>query len=170
MFKNKKGITLIALIVTIIVMLILAAVSIGIVVGRNGIILRAKEAGVKTELASFDESIKLGFADLIAEYYSKYFEESLGDADKVYTPEHIKEAIERNFEDYYAEISITFSEDAPRITIESDKYVEIVTFKADAGNPKLIDIPFIIIETHGMEKYEQKEFDPKDYINTNQTK
>ena len=42
--KNNKGITLVALVVTIVVLLILAGVSINLVLGNNGIIAKAKEA------------------------------------------------------------------------------------------------------------------------------
>ena len=38
MLKNKKGITLIALVVTIVVLLILAGISISLIVDKNGII------------------------------------------------------------------------------------------------------------------------------------
>ena len=46
--KQTKGITLIALVVTIVVLLILAGVSINLVLGNNGIISKAKEAREKT--------------------------------------------------------------------------------------------------------------------------
>ena len=42
--KKNKGITLVALVVTIVVLLILAGVSINLVLGNNGIIARAKDA------------------------------------------------------------------------------------------------------------------------------
>ena len=42
--KNEKGITLVALVVTIIILLILASVSINLTLGDNGIIIKAKEA------------------------------------------------------------------------------------------------------------------------------
>lgn len=45
MFKNQKGITLVALVITIIVLLILAGITISLTLGENGIINRAKEAG-----------------------------------------------------------------------------------------------------------------------------
>ena len=48
MFKSKKGITLVALVVTIVVLLILAGVSINLVLGDNGIITKAKEAETKS--------------------------------------------------------------------------------------------------------------------------
>ena len=47
MFKKKKGITLVALVVTIVVLLILAGVSISLVLDQNGIINKAK--GARTE-------------------------------------------------------------------------------------------------------------------------
>ena len=43
-FKRNKGITLIALVVTIIVLLILAGISISMLTGQNGILNRASEA------------------------------------------------------------------------------------------------------------------------------
>ena len=57
--KKKNGITLIALVVTIIVLLILAGVSISMLTGQNGILNRAAEAKEKTEIASKDERRKL---------------------------------------------------------------------------------------------------------------
>ena len=50
MLKNRKGITLVALVVTIVVLLILAGVSINLVLGNNGII--AKDAETKSAEAS----------------------------------------------------------------------------------------------------------------------
>ena len=52
MLKNRKGITLVALVVTIVVLLILSGVSINLVLGNNGIIARAKEAETKSAEAS----------------------------------------------------------------------------------------------------------------------
>ncbi len=51
-FKNKNGITLIALVVTIIVLLILAGVSISMLTGQNGILNRAAEAKEKNRNSS----------------------------------------------------------------------------------------------------------------------
>ena len=46
--KNEKGITLVALVVTIVVLLILAGISLNLVLGQNGIVNKAKEAKEKT--------------------------------------------------------------------------------------------------------------------------
>lgn len=57
--ENKKGITLIALVVTIIVLIILAGISINLILGENGIITKAKEAkNLQTE-AQEKEGIQL---------------------------------------------------------------------------------------------------------------
>ena len=58
MKKNQRGITLVALVVTIVVLLILAGVSINSVLGENGIIKKAKEAAEKTAAAQEKEMIE----------------------------------------------------------------------------------------------------------------
>ena len=55
--KEMKGITLVALVVTIVVLLILAGVSINLVLGDNGIIAKAKEAQRKSAEASQNDLI-----------------------------------------------------------------------------------------------------------------
>ncbi len=57
--KSQKGITLIALVVTIIVLLILAGISITMLTGQNGILNRAGEAKEKTDQSQRDEKIRL---------------------------------------------------------------------------------------------------------------
>ena len=58
--KKDKGITLIALVVTIVVLLILAGVSIGLVLGENGIINKAKDARDKYAQAVGNDQIEIG--------------------------------------------------------------------------------------------------------------
>ena len=61
--KNKqKGITLIALVVTIIVLIILAGISIAMLVGENGIITQAQRAAQETEIKGDEEKIRLAMA------------------------------------------------------------------------------------------------------------
>ena len=61
--KQAKGITLIALVVTIIVLLILAGVAISLTIGQNGIITRAQTAVVINENASVYEQLQLKVVD-----------------------------------------------------------------------------------------------------------
>ena len=56
-YLNQKGITLIALVVTIVVLLILAGVSINALFGNNGIISRAQDAKKVTNLSSLKDEI-----------------------------------------------------------------------------------------------------------------
>ena len=68
--KNKKleaGITLIALVVTIIVLIILAGVSIAMLVGENGIITQAQRADELTTQAQQEEAIELAIASVQAQ-------------------------------------------------------------------------------------------------------
>ena len=56
---RNKGITLIALVVTIVVLLILAGVSISMLSGDDGIITKSKEARISTELSGYKEELEL---------------------------------------------------------------------------------------------------------------
>ena len=55
----SKGITLIALVITIVVLLILASVSIAMLTGENGILTKANEAKQHTEYKNAEEKVKL---------------------------------------------------------------------------------------------------------------
>lgn len=68
--KDPKGITLIALVITIIVLLILAGVSIAMLTGQNGILTRSREAQTTTIQKSNEEIVKLAVSDLLTEYYA----------------------------------------------------------------------------------------------------
>ena len=75
--KQKNGITLIALVITIIVLLILAGVSIAMLTGQNGILTQAQNAKTTTEDKSAEEKIKLAVMAARAQY------EGALDADKL---------------------------------------------------------------------------------------
>ena len=61
--KNKESaITLIALVVTVVVLLILASISIGVLTGDNGIIKQAQNAKEDTEIADEKEKVELSAA------------------------------------------------------------------------------------------------------------
>ena len=68
--KNQKGITLIALVITIIVLLILAGVTIAMLTGENGILTKAKTADTDTKNAEVAERINMELqafkADILA--------------------------------------------------------------------------------------------------------
>ena len=65
--QKNNGITLIALVITIIVLLILAGVSIATLTGENGILTRASEASEKTSIGQEIEQIKLAILDVTSD-------------------------------------------------------------------------------------------------------
>ena len=58
--KEEKGITLVALVVTIIVLLILAGVAISFTLGEDGIFKKAKDAADRMQNAASNEKIQIG--------------------------------------------------------------------------------------------------------------
>ena len=56
MLRGQKGITLVALVITIIVLIILAGVSISLIVGQDGIAKKASEGKANYEAASLEEA------------------------------------------------------------------------------------------------------------------
>ena len=75
-FKSQHGITLIALVITIIVLLILAGVSLNLVMGNQGILQQATKAVEKNNEAKEQEEIELKEAEWSAEYYRKKYVEN----------------------------------------------------------------------------------------------
>lgn len=63
--KENKGITLIALVVTIIVLLILAGVSIAMLTGQNGILTKAAEARDNSAAGTLDEATKIAVGNIM---------------------------------------------------------------------------------------------------------
>lgn len=93
-YKSNAGITLVALVVTIIVLLILAGVTLSLVMGNEGILQRATNARTEHEEASEEERRELDRANLSAEYYhKKYVEKATG------LPDTVEEYVEANMPD-----------------------------------------------------------------------
>ena len=83
--KNNRGITLIALVITIIVLLILAGVSIAMLTGENGILTQAQRAKNETENAQANEE------NILSEY-EKYIN-ATENGNTMYTDKNGKTAI-----------------------------------------------------------------------------
>ncbi len=92
--NDEKGITLIALVITIIVLIILAGISISLVLGENGTITKAKQAKTETEQAEQNEEIGLNET-------SKYIEEMGASGGTTNPPETIKTVEEVKGGDYF---------------------------------------------------------------------
>ncbi len=97
--KNQRGITLIALVITIIVLLILAGVSIAMLTGQNGILTKASGSSEKSEIAEVDEAIRLGLSEILANHMDPTVEDTVADSNGVtgqITDTNLKKAIEEN--------------------------------------------------------------------------
>lgn len=110
--RKERGITLIALVITIIVLLILAGVSISMLTGSNGILTQAQNAKEETEKASLIEQAQ---TDLLG----KQAENSSGNV----TSEALKEVLDKYFSDVPG---------ADEITVETE-----ITAKEEYGNYKM---------------------------------
>ena len=75
MRRTNSGVTLIALIITIIVLLILAGVTIAMVVGDNGVLNQAVNSRIQTDHASIKEAMDLAYSDYQLEFVNMYLEE-----------------------------------------------------------------------------------------------
>lgn len=71
--KNNKGITLIALVITIIVLLILAGVAIAMLTGENSILVRATDAKVVNEIGALKDEASMKAAEGITDYYENEY-------------------------------------------------------------------------------------------------
>lgn len=68
--KNQKGITLVALVITIVVLLILAGVTISMVMGDNGILSNSQKAKQESAKGAAKDALTTALADIQMEYYA----------------------------------------------------------------------------------------------------
>ena len=117
--RKSRGITLIALIITIIILLILAGVTISAIV-NGGLIGRAKEAEFKTRIA--------GYRDSINTYVSWQVMENMdSNTDKINSGEILKDAIDKEIvTDIKKEDVTTNIEDILKDIKKSDKEIVVV--------------------------------------------
>ncbi len=89
--QKESGITLIALIITIIVLLILAGISIMSLTGENGILKKAEIARKNTEIAKVKEEIKLELMGSFGEEKTNYTNQDVIHAVKKITNQEVEE-------------------------------------------------------------------------------
>lgn len=83
--KNERGITLVALVVTIVVLLILAGITIMYVMSDNGIFGQATQAGEKSDAAAVEEAVSTALSTLYVEVYTKTSETGTLDLTSTFT-------------------------------------------------------------------------------------
>ena len=147
--KEEGGITLIALVITIIVLLILAGVSIATLTGQNGILTRASDAKEQTEIAEVKERVQTDILGEQAgnngeltkgkfiEILNKYFKDVPTEEN---FPEDITSLILKTKEEYGShdiKISEIYSGSFPKTpeTVESLKVGDKVYY--DTGNSNI---------------------------------
>ena len=120
--KNNKGITLIALVVTIIVLLILAGVSIAMLTGQNGILNRARDAGESTAVANAKEKVTLAINEAITDYYKDTYTGSEATTTTLYSAS--KAALDKlnGVEESGATIAVAESGDTTKTTTVTISY------------------------------------------------
>ncbi|MEI3395249.1 MAG: hypothetical protein V8R82_06080 [Clostridia bacterium] len=91
MFRKEQGITLIALIITIVILLILAGIGIAVLTGENGLFTRAQQAKEKTiEAQKNEESTISEYMDEMDKYITDYAEGKWNSDKKVNSPKLMK--------------------------------------------------------------------------------
>ena len=127
MRREQKGITLIALVITIIVLLILAGVSIAMLTGENGILTKATQSTKETAKGEAVEAVKLAVSTVKADM----LDSTKNTADKTYsslTMDNIKAAILVSYPN-------------------SAAAVEGTNIKFTASNNKVVTVPVSITGT-----------------------
>ena len=107
--RNQKGITLIALVITIIVLLILAGVSIAMLTGNNGILTQANNSNYESRKAEMVEKANM---ELNAAYSKILAGEKLTDTDKT----NAETNIGTELSNYYT-VVVSVDADANSMTI-----------------------------------------------------
>lgn len=120
--KNNKGITLIALVVTIIVLLILAGVSIAMLTGQNGILNRASDAGESTDVANAKEKVTLAINEAITDYYKDTYTGSEATTTTLYSASNAALKKLDKVEESGATIAVVESEETPKTTTVTISY------------------------------------------------
>ena len=117
-FDKNKGITLIALVITIVVLLILAGVTIATLTGDNGIITRTNQAKEETEKAGAKEKVQMEVAGSFDEH---------GNFDMDKLKENLKENLglqESDIKDN-ADGSITVTVDGYEILVDAEGSINV---------------------------------------------
>ena len=80
MFKGQKGITLIALVITIIVLLILAGVSIMMLAGADNAPEKASEAVVRDAIGGAKDAMNFAASNAVLDYYNQKYVNSAAES------------------------------------------------------------------------------------------
>lgn len=113
MLKQQKGVTLVALVITIIVLLILAGVSIAMLTGDNGVLTKAKNSSTQTTIAEEREAAQIDInAAMSAWYEAKYAPSAT--------------TVSNDFQEYLKTVATTYLKQGGDSSTEGKKYIYTV--------------------------------------------
>ena len=148
LLKTKNGITLIALVITIIVLLILAGVTIATLMGNNGILSKAQKASEDSIIGREKEAISLAFSDCKIENKGTTVE-----SDKL--EESLINNGENAFATGYGTITVTFDETNHRYTVnQNGNLIKLDDLTPEEAN-KIVDVIAngVIVTANGNVKF-----------------
>lgn len=137
-FKNSNAITLVALVITIIVLLIIAGVSLSLILGEDGITQRAINSGKTQNIARAKEELELDIANYGSEFYqAKYIN---GDPNTTSIQGYIMNKFDTRFPNgqpgaYNDSYTLTVNKNENQLTLKastgSDRTTETATIETD---------------------------------------
>ena len=117
--KNSKGITLIALVITIIVLLILAGVSLSLVMGQNGTLGQASNAVIKNKCSGVKEKVILALTDAEVDYQVEWTNDTAAERNKYYA-KSVYNSLKKN----YSSVEVTGITDTNGTITQADATVK----------------------------------------------
>lgn len=127
--RNERGITLIALVITIVILIILAGVTITYALSENGIFAKAKNAGETSQVGALRDDMLLAKMDAMAAYYE--------DTTKTFTADELLTIVQNNFNGFTVNkveaspLSIDAGTLKGKVTVEINSTTYTVDFDAN---------------------------------------
>ena len=134
MFREQKGITLVALVITIIVLLILAGVTIAALSGPNGILSNATQATEDTAISEAKEAVTMAINTLLTNGIADNTIKVIDD-DTVLDTDDIVAQIKSNYNKSDSDVSAS----GDTITYKTGGYTVTVTL--DTSHMKIVGEP-----------------------------
>ena len=139
MLKGNKGVTLVALVITIIVLLILAGVSISLVVGNNGVINQATSAADSVNKANVKSELEMAVQAVETDWSAtKYTTGTTQTLDEYMTKSKIEENMDT---DNYTISDVIFSGDPASadvtVTYKGQTYTYTISLTS-SGNSAIV--------------------------------
>ena len=136
MLKGNNGVTLVALVITIIVLLILAGVSISLVVGDNGVLNQAVNAADNTNRAAVQTELEMAVTAVVADWTAEKY---AGDTNPGTLSSYMTETrIKANMsDDFKANCTFAIGDSATTITYKGVEYTFSVTLTESGNSAKV---------------------------------